>query len=235
MDCKSTHIFADTAAVNDIKMLMSEKYVSGFTTNPSLIKKTGALDYAKHCKEILSIIGELPVSFEVFADDLDAMKKQALQIASWGKNIFVKIPIMNTKKELTISLISELTTMGIKINITALFLLDHIKMLMASLHQEAHVLVSVFAGRIADTGRDPLFLMKEALSLTKNHPNAKLLWASTREVFNIVQAVDMNCPVITVPTNLLVKLKEVGKNLEDCCLDTVKNFYHDATSCGYKL
>lgn len=235
MDFKSTRIFADTADVDDIKRLVSEKYVSGFTTNPSLIKKTGALDYAKHCKDILNAIGELPVSFEVFADDLEDMKKQALQIASWGKNIFVKIPIMNTKKELTIPLISELTEMGIKINITALFLLDHIKMLMDFLPQEAHALVSVFAGRIADTGRDPVPFMKEALSLTKNHPNAKLLWASTREMFNIIQAIDIGCPVITIPVSVLLKLKEMGKKLEDCCLDTVKGFYYDATSCGYNL
>ena len=232
----NVQLFVDGASKKDMVYWNQRKYIHGFTTNPSLMKKAGVKDYVAFSKEVLQEISQKPISFEVFADDLPSMKEQALKIHQWGSNVYVKIPVMNTQRIPTYPLISELCSEGLALNITAILTLSQLKSVAKAMRQASKGIVSVFAGRIADTGRDPLPLMQEALKEIQDiNPNLQLLWASTREVWNIFQAHEMNCHIITVPPSILDKLKNLHKDLEELSQETVQAFYKDAMDSGYCL
>lgn len=208
----------------------------GFTTNPSLMRKSGVSDYTGFCKGILQEIKEKPVSFEVFSDDLEGMLRQALIIAPWGKNVYVKIPAMNSKGQSTTPIIRELTQKGVNLNVTAVFTLEQSAEICAALKGGAPSYLSVFAGRIADSGRDPIPVMKTCLEHCKAAgPQVELLWASTREVYNLIQAQEIGCHIITTPGDLIKKAKSLGKGLWDLSLETVQTFKKDAESAGFSL
>lgn len=228
-------IFADGADIVSMKKAYKEGTVSGFTTNPTLMKKAGITDYETFAKEVLSEIQDLSISFEVFSDDFENMEREARKIASWGNNIHVKIPITNTKKESAIPLIKKLSCEGISLNITAIMPLSQVRDVAEVLNPEVNNIVSVFAGRIADTGRDPVPIMKEAAQILKSNPNADLLWASPREVLNIFHADQCGCRIITCTNDILKKLKILGKDLNQFSLETVQMFYDDAQSSGFKI
>ena len=228
-------IFADGADLFSIENLNMNKDISGFTTNPSLMKKAGVTDYKKFCQDVLKITKDKPVSFEIFSDDLDEMYDQANEIASWGKSIFVKIPITNSKGEKTSGLIKKLLENKIKCNVTAILTIQQVKEIYEISNSETDVIISIFAGRIADTGIDPILMMSEAVNICKTKKNIEILWASTRELINIFQANQINCQIITVPHDILKKISLIGKNLEDLSLETVQMFLTDATKAGYKI
>jgi transaldolase len=228
-------IFADGADKEGILNLYKTDYVRGFTTNPSLMNKAGIKDYKAFAKEILSIVTDRSISFEVFTDDINDMERQALEIKTWGKNVAVKIPITNTKGDSTLALVKKLAGKGVQLNVTAILTVEQVAGTCTALKGGPPSIVSVFAGRVADTGRDPMPLMKECLGLCKDVPTAELLWASTRELYNIFQADAVGCKIITVTHDILKKLPGIGKELSDASLDTVKQFYKDATAAGYKL
>jgi len=228
-------IYADGANITDMIRLSKIKYIDGLTTNPSLMRAAGVKDYEKFAKNILKKIDTKPISFEVFSDNLSEMEKQAFKISKWGKNINVKIPITNSKGLKTKSLIQKLSKSGIVCNVTAIFTLNQIKDLMSTMDINSNIILSVFAGRIADSGRDPENLMKECSKYLKKFKNAKLLWASTREIFNIYQAARSGCQIITVPDSLLSKLNLINKNLNLFSKETVKMFYKDALKSKFKI
>jgi transaldolase len=228
-------IYADGADVREMVAARDAGTVKGFTTNPTLMRKVGITDYAAFAKEALAATGDMPISFEVFADEFDEMERQAKLIATWGEPVFVKIPITNTKGESSIPLIQRLSAAGVKLNITAILTLEQVREVVDALDPETPAIVSVFAGRIADTGVDPVPLMKEAAAICAAKPKAELLWASPRELLNIFQAEEVGCHIITVTPELLKKLSMVGKPLDELSLDTVKMFYNDATAAGFKL
>ena len=228
-------IFADGADIENIKTLCKNDLIKGFTTNPSLMKKKGIIDYKKFAKEIVKITENKPVSFEIFADDIDEMEQQALEISKWGKNINVKIPITNTKGESTKDLIKKLSNQKIVCNITAILTIKQLKGVVEVLNPETPAILSVFAGRIADTGMDPMPIIKEAVDIAKNKPLSNVLWASTREIYNIFQAEEARCQIITVPHDIINKFKGIGKDLDQLSLETVKTFYEDAKTAGYKI
>jgi len=228
-------IFADGADLETISSLSNVNYIKGFTTNPSLMKKAGILDYKEFAVSLLSKIKDKPISFEVFSDDLIEMEKQAEEIASWGKNVNVKIPITNTKKVSTIPIIEKLSNKGIECNITAIFTVDQLKGVIDVLNNNTPAILSVFAGRIADAGINPEKIMIQSVNLVKAKPKSEILWASTREIINIFQAEKMGCHIITVPHEILKKIGNIGKSLEDFSLDTVRSFYKDAISAEYKI
>ena len=228
-------IFADGADFESINKLNTKNYIRGFTTNPSLMKKAGIKNYKEFALKILSKIKDKPISFEVFSDDLVEMEKQAMEIATWGKNINVKIPITNTKKESTNEIIERLSNQGIECNITAIFTVNQLKNVFQILNKNTPAILSVFAGRIADTGIDPENIMAECVQASKSKPKSEILWASTRELVNIFQADKIGCQIITVPHEILSKIDSIGKNLDDYSLDTVKSFYKDAVAAGFKI
>lgn len=228
-------IYADGADVREMVAARDAGIVTGFTTNPTLMRKVGITDYAAFAKEALASTGDMPISFEVFADEFDEMERQAKLIATWGEPVYVKIPITNTKGESAIPLIRRLSAAGVKLNITAILTLQQVREVVDALDPETPAIVSVFAGRIADTGVDPVPLMSEALTICAAKPKAMLLWASPREVLNIVQADECGCHIITVTPELLKKLSMIGKPLDELSLDTVKMFYNDAAAAGFKL
>ncbi len=231
-------LFSDGADRKSMLEMASNPLVQGLTTNPSLMKKAGITDYKTFCQDILSQIKTKPISFEVFADDFQEMRRQAHEINSWGKNVYVKIPITNSEGQSSIALVKELSHQGIKLNVTALFTLEQIWATCQAIQGGAPAVVSVFAGRIADTGRDPMPLMKAALEMCRHvspKGEAELLWASTREVYNIVQANEVGCDIITVPFDILNKLSMYGTDLTRLSLDTVKTFKKDSDSAGFKL
>ena len=228
-------IFADGADLVSIENLNMNKDISGFTTNPSLMKKAGVSDYKKFCQDVLKITKDKPVSFEIFSDDLDEMYDQANEIASWGKSIFVKIPITNSKGEKTSGLIKKLLENNIKCNVTAILTIQQVKEIYEISNSETSVIISIFAGRIADTGIDPIPMMSEAVNICKDKKNIEILWASTRELINIFQANQINCQIITVPHDILKKISLIEKNLDDLSLETVQMFLDDATKAGYKI
>ena len=231
----STKIFCDIADLNIIKRFNKKKLVKGFTTNPSLMRKAGAKDYQSYCKKILKVCKKKPISFEVFADDEKNMYNQGIAINSWGKNVFVKIPITNTKSEKSKNLIKKLSDEGIKLNITAIFTESQISDTISSLNPEVNSIISIFAGRIADTGKDPIPYMKFADKLIDKNKNIKTLWASTRQIYSIFEADKIGCNIITVPSEMLNKLIVLGKDLDKYSLDTVKQFYEDASASKYKI
>ena len=228
-------IFLDTAETDIIRKNFATGLVDGLTTNPTLMKKEGISDYKKFCIDILSIIKEKPISFEVFSDDFEEMERQAREIASWGENVYVKIPITNTKKETCYETIKKLSKDKVKINITAVMTLKQVKEVVSVLQPEIPSYISVFAGRIADTGIDPEPLMAEAVKLLKSKPASELIWASPRELLNIFQADKIGCQIITVTNDILKKLTLIDYDLNTYSLDTVKMFYSDAVAAGFKL
>jgi transaldolase len=228
-------IFADGADKAGMLEMYAKPYIKGLTTNPTLMKKAGITDYRAFCKDILTHINDKPLSFEVFSDDFAEMERQAMEIASWGDNVYVKIPVTNTKRETCYGLVKTLGARGVKMNVTAIMTLTQVRDVVAALNPAVPSYVSVFAGRIADTGCDPLAMMAAAVEMLKIAPAAELIWASPRELLNIFQANDIGCQVITVTNDILKKLTLVGYDLDDYSLDTVKMFYSDATAAGYQL
>ncbi len=228
-------IFSDGADKKEMLDMNSKTLIKGFTTNPSLMKKTGIKNYEAFAKDILSIIKEKPISFEVFSDDFDEMEKQAIKIASWADNVYVKIPITNTKKQNSANLIKRLSEKKVKLNITAIMTLDQVKTAIKMLDKKIPNIISVFAGRIADTGRDPIPIMKDCLNEVKNNPNSELLWASSRELLNIIQADSIGCHIITVTNDIINKLKLINLDLEEYSLNTVKAFYKDASEANFNI
>lgn len=228
-------LYADGADVREMIAARESGVVKGFTTNPTLMKKSGVTDYEAFAKDALKAVSGMPISFEVFADDFAEMERQARRICTWGDEVFVKIPITNTKGEPAIPLIQRLSAARVKLNITAILTVKQVRDTVAALDAGTPAIVSVFAGRIADTGRDPVPLMKECAAITKQKPKAQLLWASPRELLNIFHAEECGCQIITVTSDILKKLAMVGKPLEDLSLDTVKMFYNDASAAGFKL
>lgn len=228
-------IFADGADLNSMVELYNNPLIKGYTTNPTLMRKAGVEDYSAFAHTVLERIPDRPISFEVFADDLAEMEKQAKQIASWGSQVVVKIPIMNTQGESTTPLICKLAYAGVRMNITAMMTVDQVDKVLPCLRNAPSSYVSIFAGRIADTGRDPLPIMKTALDKISAYRNVELIWASPREVLNIIQADSIGCHVITVTDGLLKKLSSFGKDLNQFSLETVKMFYDDAHRAGFNL
>lgn len=228
-------IYADGANMKDILYFNSKKFIKGLTTNPTLMKKSGIKNYQKFALDVLKIVKKKPISFEVFSDDFKEMYRQAKIISSWGDNVFVKIPVTNTKGLSSYKLISKLSNEGIKLNVTAVLLQDQVINIVKSLNKKTRSIISIFAGRIADTGRDPIPLVKESVLLTKKYKNIQILWASTRESLNIFQAQKINCDIITVTTDILSKVNIFGYDLKKYSLDTVKMFYNDAAKAGYKI
>jgi transaldolase len=228
-------VFADGADVESIIALSKEPIVSGFTTNPTLMRKAGVVSYEEFARDVLGHIGDRAISFEVISDDFDEMRRQAERIASWGSNIYVKIPVTNTKGQSSAPLVGELSRQGIKLNVTAILSLRQVATVAASLEESPGAVVSVFAGRIADAGRDPVPLMAAARELLAPFPSLELLWASPREILNLCQAVAVGCDIITMTPELLNRVRGLGRDLEDVSLDTVKMFFDDAQSAGYQL
>lgn len=229
-------IYADGADVRDMVAARDAGIVKGFTTNPTLMRKSGITDYASFAKEALAATGSMPISFEVFADEFDEMERQAKLIATWGDAVYVKIPITNTRGESAVPLIRRLSAAGVKLNVTAILTLEQVRDVVHALDPDTPAIVSVFAGRIADTGVDPVPLMREAAQICAAKPKAELLWASPRELLNIFQADEVGCHIITVTSDILKKYSTmVGKPLDELSLDTVKMFFNDAAAAGFKL
>lgn len=228
-------IFADGADKKTMLQLLENPLIKGFTTNPTLMRKAGVADYASFAREIVSEIRDHPISFEVFADDFAEMERQAHKISSWGSNVFVKVPVTNTRREPSLDLICRLSRSGIKLNVTALLALSQVRDVCSALQKGVPAFISVFAGRVADTGRDPVPLIAAALEPIRNLETAELIWASPREVLNIFQADAIGCHVITITDDLLRKLVLVGKDLHDYSLETVSMFHRDAAASEYTL
>jgi transaldolase len=228
-------LFADGADKATMLDLYRNPHIQGFTTNPTLMRKAGITDYPAFARDILSEIRDRPISLEVFADEFEDMERQAREIASWGDNVYVKIPVTNTRREPALDLICRLSHAGVKLNVTALLTLRQVREVTAALAGGAPSCVSVFAGRIADTGRDPIPLMAAAVEMVSIHPGMELIWASPRELLNIFQADSIGCHIITATADILQKLALVGKDLGDYSLDTVKMFYTDAVKSGFAI
>ncbi|MFL0648789.1 transaldolase [Cylindrospermopsis raciborskii] len=235
IDELQTKIFADGADKAGMLEMYEKSYIKGLTTNPTLMRKAGITDYKSFCKDILLSIKDKPLSFEVFSDEFEEMERQALEISSWADNVYVKIPITNTRAEPSYELVAKLSDKGVKLNVTALMSLTQVRDVISALNPHVPSYVSIFAGRIADTGRDPLPIMAAAIELLKMTPQAELIWASPRELLNIFQADAIGCHVITVTNDILKKLTLVGYDLQLFSLDTVKMFYDDALKAGYTL
>ena len=235
LDLGVTQIFADGADRARILELRDNALIRGFTTNPTLMRAAGVVDYESFAVDMVQLVPDRPISFEVFADDPEPMREQALKIASWGEHVHVKIPITDTTGRSTRDLQQQLAADDVQLNVTALLTLDQVAVTAEALADGPHSYVSVFAGRIADTGRDPVPIMCEALEILAPHKNLELLWASPREILNLVQAVEIGCPVITVTHDLLKKLGMIGRDLSDLSLDTVRMFHDDARLSGYSL
>jgi transaldolase len=230
-----TKLFADGADSESMLQMYSNPLIKGFTTNPTLMRQAGIQDYEAFAKTILKKITDKPISFEVFSDDFNKMKQQALKISSWGNNVYVKIPVSNTKGFPSYGLIKELAAAGVKQNVTALMTLEQVHHVTMALADGPTACISVFAGRIADTGRDPLPIMAAAMELLRPYPQLELIWASPRELLNIIHASQIGCHIITVTHNLLNKLNTLNKELQQFSLETVQMFYKDAEAAGYTL
>ena len=228
-------LFADGADLAGIKEMAANPAIKGFTTNPTLMRKAGVSDYKAFALQALQVVRGRPISFEVFADEFGEMGKQAHEIASWGKNIYVKIPVTSTKGEFSGPLVERLTRAGIQVNVTALTTVDQVKRVADRLAPETPAIISVFAGRIADTGRDPVPIMAEAVKIMKKKPKSELIWASPRELLNIFQANEIGCHIITATNDILKKLPLIGKDLDAYSLETVEMFHKDAKAAGYSI
>ena len=230
-----TKIFADGAELDGMLALYRQPYIKGFTTNPTLMRKAGILDYRAFAHDVLAAIPDRPISFEVFSDEFAEMERQAQEIAAWGEHVYVKVPVTNTRRAPAYELVHRLSHSGVKVNVTALMTLEQVREVLNALKGGAPSNVSVFAGRIADTGVDPVPLMTEAVEILRGEPRAELIWASPRELLNVFQADAIGCHIITVTSEILKKLSLVGKNLDDYSLETVKMFYEDARAAGFSL
>ena len=228
-------IFADGAQLADMCSLYAQPWIQGFTTNPTLMRKAGITDYEAFARQVLAAIPDRPISFEVFSDDFVEMERQAFKIAAWGANVFVKIPVTNTRAESSTPLIWRLAKSGVKLNVTALMTVDQISEVARSMQNCAAGYISVFAGRIADTGRDPVPMMRNAVETLAPFANLQLIWASPRELLNVFQADAIGCHVITATNDILNKLSLVGKDLSDYSLETVKMFRDDAVKAGFAI
>jgi transaldolase len=235
MDGLSTRVFADGADLDGILALAADPRISGFTTNPTLMWKAGLTDYSEFAKRLLERITRHPISFEVFADGVDEMRRQARLIAGWGENVYVKIPVTTTSGESMVPLVRELSESGIKVNVTALFTTAQVELVTAAVRNGAPSYLSVFAGRIADAGIDPIPIMARSVDIMVDAPRAELIWASPREVLNVVQADSIGCHIITMTHDLLAKLDLLGKDLEQFSLETVQMFHRDAVAAGFNL
>ena len=229
-----TQIYCDIADIRTIKRFSKKKIVKGFTTNPSLMRKAGAKNYETYCKDILKVTKK-PISFEVFADDEKKMIYQGLKISKWGKNIYVKVPITNTKGKFMGRVISKLNSKNIKLNITAVYTSAQTKKILRKLNKKTKAIISIFAGRMADTGKDPLPEFKKSIIFAKKFKNVEILWASTREPYNFMQAKQLNCHIITVPPSIIKKIEKFGKTFKNLTIDTVKGFLTDSKKSNYKI
>jgi len=228
-------LFSDGADKTQILRFYANPLIRGFTTNPTLMRSAGVKNYEAFAREILDVIRDRPISFEVFADNFGEMERQARKIAAWGENVYVKIPISNTKRQSSMELAGQLAHSGVKVNITAVLTLDQVRAAADALTGGSPGIISIFAGRIADTGRDPVPTVAAAVDLVSAYSNIELIWASPRELLNIFQANDAGCHIITVPETILAKLETVGKDLDEFSLETVAMFHHDAARSGYQL
>ncbi len=228
-------LFADGADKTQILRFYANPLIRGFTTNPTLMRSAGVKNYEAFAREILDVIRDRPISFEVFADNFGEMERQARKIAAWGENVYVKIPISNTKRQSSMELAGQLAHSGVKVNITAVLTLDQVRAAADALTGGSPGIISIFAGRIADTGRDPVPTVAAAVDLVSAYSNIELIWASPRELLNIFQANDAGCHIITVPETILSKLETVGKDLDEFSLETVAMFHNDAARSGYQL
>ena len=230
-----TKIFCDIADLSSIKKFSKKDIVKGFTTNPSLIRKAGAKDYKSYSKEILKICKKKPVSFEVFADDEKSMIKQGLKINSWGKNIYVKVPIVNSKNKFTGNVIKKLNSENIKLNITAVYTAKQTKKILNFINKKTSVIISIFAGRAGDTGKDPIPEIVESIKLSKKYKNVEILWASVREPYNYLQAKQLGCHIITIPPAIIAKIENFGKSFDRLTQETVKAFLVDSKKSKFKI
>ena len=230
-----TKIFCDIADFKTIKFFNNKSFVDGFTTNPSLMRQAGAKNYKEYSIKILKVCKKKPISFEVFADDAREMLKQAYKINTWGKNVFVKIPVVNSKGLFMGSVIKELSDKGIKLNITAVYTHEQTKKIYKSLNKKTKSIISIFAGRMADKGKDPLPIFKKSISLTKKNKNIEILWASTREAYNYIQAKQLKCNIITMPPKVINQINSFGKSFQSMTIDTVKGFLEDSKKSKFKL
>ena len=230
-----TKIFCDIADYETIKFFNNKSIVDGFTTNPSLMRLAGAKNYRDYSLKILKTCKKKPISFEVFADNLRDMLKQAYEINSWGSNVYVKIPVVNSKGKFTGSVIKELSDKGIKLNITAVYTFEQTQMIYKKLNKKTQSIISIFAGRMADKGKDPLPIFKKSISLTKKNKNIEILWASTREAYNYTQAKQINCDIITMPPKVINQINDFGKSFKSMTLDTVKSFLADSKKSRFSL
>jgi transaldolase len=228
-------LFADGADLQGILEMDTKPYIKGFTTNPTLMRKSGVTNYENFARSVLDKIRNKPISFEVFSDDLEEMKKQGLKIASWGANVFVKIPVTNTHKKSTSEVIRYLTENNVKVNVTAIMTPEQVLSVSECLNPKVESYISVFAGRIADTGRDPLPILKKSIEILQKNSNSKLIWASPREFLNVFQANEIGCHVITMTNDLLKKIELLGKNLDEYSLETVQMFRTDAIAARFSL
>ena len=230
-----TKIFCDIADFETIKFFNKKSIVDGFTTNPSLMRQAGAKNYKDYSIKILKVCKKKPISFEVFADDAKEMLKQAYKINTWGKNVYVKIPVVNSKGLFMGSVIKELSDKGIKLNITAVYTYEQAKKIYKSLNKKTKSIISIFAGRMADKGKDPLPIFKKSISLTKKNKNVEILWASTREAYNYIQAKQLKCNIITMPPKVINQINSFGKSFKAMTIDTVKGFLKDSKKSKFRL
>ena len=228
-------IFCDTADYKVIKKLVKNSFVQGFTTNPSLMRLAGAKNYENYAKKILTICPNKPISFEVFADDSDKMIKQALKITKWGKNVYVKIPVVNSKGQFSGKVIEYLSYRNVKLNITAVYTVSQTKRIIRNLNKETKSIISIFAGRMSDVGKDPVPIFEECVKLSKKYSKIKILWASTREPYNFIQAKQIGCNIITMPAKIIEKVSKFGKSFQSLTVDTVKKFLMDSKESSFKL
>jgi len=230
-----TKIYCDIADLDQIKKFNKKKIVKGFTTNPSLIRKAGAKNYKKYCKQILKICKNKPISFEVFSDDHKSMIEQGLQISKWAKNIFVKVPIVNSKNKFTKKVIKELNAKNVKLNITAVYTAKQTKKILKIINKKTKIIISIFAGRSADVGKDPLPEFVESIRLAKKFKNVEILWASVREPYNYTQSKQIGCDIITIPPKIIEQIEKFGKTFEKLTIETVKNFLIDSRKSKFKI
>ena len=230
-----TKIFCDIAELNQIKKFNKKTIVKGFTTNPSLMRKAGAKDYKSYSKQILKICKNKPVSLEVFADDQNSMIEQGVKINTWGKNVYVKVPVINSKKKFTGNVIKKLNNQGIKLNITAVYSAKQTKKILKAINKNSKVIISIFAGRAGDSGKDPIPEFTKSIKLAKKFKNVKILWASVREPYNYLQAKEINCHIVTIPPVIIEKIEKFGKTYNKLSLETVEAFLIDSKKSNFKI
>ena len=230
-----TKIFCDSADFTTIKKFNNNSLVSGFTTNPSLMKLSGAKNYRHYSLKLLKVCKKKPISLEVFGDTFDQMLRQAMIINSWGKNVYVKIPVVNSKGLFSGKVIKTLSQKGIKLNITAVYTVNQVKKILKSINKNSKTIISIFSGRMSDVGKDPVPIIKESVRLTKKLANVKILWASTREAYNYLQARNCGCSIITMPSTIIEKISKFGKTYQELTLDTVKKFLEDSKKSNFKI